>query len=325
MISSKVTAVYTPELFTQSGANLSEANISLLLEALGFTYADALNIRVGALTASVDDAEARGKVVTLFNAFGAADVLRLVVVTVNANNWNHGKTVLELYLQIVGSATNEADSMLRHINDVMATIRTVKSMKTSIQASCHTAAAAATVLQLTAAKSFLKGLLRLLDHGAAPSEIYDLLGTSDFDKRTNVRLMAGTVSAVASAAVDWRKVNELIQLAGIQTFSAENNGVMNVTSGATMLDNWVLAFADTDVEMYGELRKAGFAAWELLTYTRTTNVYKVVNGRAVKGANEVSMAFSIEWVCEAYDKTFAELQKEAYESYGITLADGEDN
>jgi len=324
-ISSKVQTVYTPELFTQSGNNLSDANVSLLLDALGLTQADELNIRVGALRNSVDDVVARGKVVTLFNAFGAANVLKLVVVTTSITNWNHGKTVLELYLQIVGSDTNEADTMLRHIYDVMTTIRTVRSMKTSIQASCHTAAAADTALELTAARSFLKGLLRLLDHGASPSDIYELLGTSDTDKRTNVRLMASTVSAVASAAVDWRKVNELIQLAGIQTFSAENNGVMNVTSAATMLDNWALAFADTDADTYAQLREAGFAAWELLTYTRTTNVYKVVNGRAVKGANEVSMAFNIEWVCEAYDKTFAELQKEAYENYGITLADGEDN
>lgn len=322
-ISSKVTGnIYTPANFTESGNKLSDANIALLLDALGLTDSDELDITIGHFLDSGNDTEAQRKLIKLFNGnFGANAIFRHLVVTANATNWNHGRTVLDLYLQIIGSETNTADTMMRHIYDVMEVIKTVRGVKASIQASCHTLA-----ITPNSDSTLLKGLLRLLDHGAEPSEIYELLGTSESDKHANVRGMASAVSTVPSGEhrVDWRKVNELIQLAGIQTFST-NNGVMTTSPTATMLQNWALAFADTDADTYAQLHEAGFEAWELLTYTRTTNVYTVVDGRAVKGADETTMAFNLDWVCDAYGTTLEQLAKEAYDNYGITLDASEGN
>ena len=303
-VTTKVTGVvYTPENFTSPDSNdyLNNETIYAILKLLGVTDEERIVLSVNGLDAN-DDTEAKENFMTVLGTWGLLPVLKLT-----KGDWSNNKTPHALFLMQVGSnTTNAADKLMKYSKQFVQALLLNKKALEALQDEGDDDFDTNEDLQL--------GLLRLIDHGVNVNDIYTFLGTTDAIRKANVKTLAGLVHTDPVSdnykTVDWKNVNGLIVKAGISTFIDEGNGRMTVGDDATMADNWVVAFADSDVSEYTKLT-ASFTAGELLTYTKTTKVYKVRDGRGVLGMEETTLAFNIEKILTAYNITFAQLQTEA--------------
>lgn len=301
-ITSKVTGdVYTPAHFTSPDRNdyLDNETIDAILALLGVTADERIVLSVNGFSAEDDD-DAVANLVTLVKRYTLKTVLKLA-----KGPWSNQNSPQALFLIAVGSdETNSADRLMKYSKEFVKSLLLNKNELSALQE--HTDSE-----DFSANEPLQNGLLRLIDHGVDSNDIYTFLGTTDATRKANVKILAGLVKTDPEAdgyrTVDWKNVNGLIVKAGISTFIDEHNGRMTVGDDATMADNWVVAFADSDVSEYKKLTD-NFTAGELLTYTKTTKVYRVKDGRGVLGMEEITLAFNIDKLLMAYDITFEELQ-----------------
>jgi len=308
LVKSKVNdTVYVAENFTSPDKNtyLTNATIYAILKLLGVSDEESIVLSVNGFSAA-NNTVAKTNFLTLVSTWGLPAMLKL-----EKGNWSNDNTPHALFLMIVGTKTdsnaNVADKLMKYSKQFVQSLLSNKNALKALQEKGDSAGFATN-------DELKNGLLRLIDHGANVNDIYQFLGTTDAKRNANVKTLAGEIhtdpESPSYTTVDWKNVNGLIVKAGISTFIDSSNGRMTVGDDATMADNWVLAFADSAVSEYIKL-KDSFTAGELLTYNKTTKVYRVRDGRAVLGLEENTLAFNIEKILLAYNISFKELQAQA--------------
>jgi len=314
-----------------------DPNVYALLRAIvaPFGSTEMLNYKIANLTAnntpSADSnfyniLSSSGKDYTIAQVFDLSASL--------PGSWSNGITTPQLLFNLVGSADasgNFVDRAFPYIpefikwNDISG-----NALKTQVVSD---------VSANLAANNTAFG--RLLDYGVSSDKLWNIMGTTE--ARRALHLLPSGVGVNASQGmlskisyfgvnVDLLNVFKLMRKLPMASYVSAGAGAgrMNTTQGATLLNNWILAFADqfpqpqsadsagAMLALYRQLPLAGFTFGECLTYNRTMTRY--VGGQlASTGQTATILAFNPTVLQAAYDLT-ADDARALAATQGILLA-----
>ena len=263
-VNSEYTIAEFLTLSEDDDADVNNATVIKVLKSLGL-------YTVAYVSAQLADKTVPEAFKQLKDIFGLADVL--------ANeNFRVGVTTASALVQYLKGGDNTIITEIDSVTEWLKTETGLAQMNEIADGVANNA---------DDAEDFAKAAALLISDGVDAELVWEALQSADSEKNPDQAIGKFLAPLIEGAGVESKLLYGLLRAIGVAGCLAGFASSRQFTEEGDLTDNWVLAF--TDKVYWEELKSAGFAYAELLTYFETVKIVQYKNGVGFSAISETKV------------------------------------